>query len=64
MKDRLTELAEKYGSYTRIPLKSTEVSPGVPKLLVEAHVRPVRKFFDKPLTYYRGNTKILKEKYF
>lgn len=51
MVDRLTELAEKFGSYSKIPLKSTEVSPSVPRLVVEAQVTPGRKLTDKSMPY-------------
>lgn len=47
MKDRSAELAEKFGSYSKIPLKSTEVAPGISRLVVEAQVTPGKKLLIK-----------------
>ena len=47
MHDRLLE---KYGDATRVPLKSTEVAPGISKSTL-VPIEPVRKFVDKTMPY-------------
>lgn len=50
MKDRLAELGTKYGDYTKVPLKSFEVAPGVSRSALEPRV-PISKLIDKSSMY-------------
>ena len=48
MADRLTE---KYGDLTRVPLKTTEVTPGIPRSTLQQRIIGRKFALDKEMSY-------------